>query len=253
MTAKQLLNSLQTPDGGYYVTLTDGNGNLVSAGGSSGITIGTTAITGGATTQVLFNLAGKVSSDTGFTYAGSGGGTTLSGNLTASSVSAGGFNNGPGSAMFLGNDTTPLIYLIPTTATQFGGMDSAAPVAQVLKIQSGATLNTAGVSGTIIGSLSSGSGTSGDLIFQTGTKSGVSGTQATATTALTIKGETQACIFAGIITVLGATSPILTTTTTVTTGAGSSAGTLTNAPSVGNPTKWIPFNDAGTTRYIPAW
>lgn len=25
------------------------------------------------------------------------------------------------------------------------------------------------------------------------------------------------------------------------------------APAVGNPTKWIPFNDAGTTRYIPAW
>lgn len=38
-------------------------------------------IIGGATTQVLFNLAGKVSSDSGFTYAGSGGviqvGTTI--------------------------------------------------------------------------------------------------------------------------------------------------------------------------------
>ena len=36
-------------------------------------------------------------------------------------------------------------------------------------------------------------------------------------------------------------------------GAGSSAGTLTNAPAVGNPTKWIPIDDNGTTRYIPAW
>lgn len=36
-------------------------------------------------------------------------------------------------------------------------------------------------------------------------------------------------------------------------GAGASAGTLTNAPAVGNPTKWIAINDNGTTRYIPAW
>jgi hypothetical protein len=36
-------------------------------------------------------------------------------------------------------------------------------------------------------------------------------------------------------------------------GAGASAGTLTNAPAVGNPTKWIPIDDNGTTRYVPAW
>jgi hypothetical protein len=36
-------------------------------------------------------------------------------------------------------------------------------------------------------------------------------------------------------------------------GAGAQAGTLTNSPAVGNPTKWIPIDDNGTTRYIPAW
>jgi hypothetical protein len=36
-------------------------------------------------------------------------------------------------------------------------------------------------------------------------------------------------------------------------GAGSSTGTLLNAPAVGNPTKWLQVNDNGTTRYIPAW
>jgi hypothetical protein len=36
-------------------------------------------------------------------------------------------------------------------------------------------------------------------------------------------------------------------------GAGSSAGTLTNAPAVGNPTKWFVIDDNGTTRRIPAW
>jgi len=36
-------------------------------------------------------------------------------------------------------------------------------------------------------------------------------------------------------------------------GAAAALGTLTNAPAAGNPTKWIPINDNGTTRYIPAW
>lgn len=31
------------------------------------------------------------------------------------------------------------------------------------------------------------------------------------------------------------------------------AGTMTNAPAVGDPTKWIPVDDNGTTRYLPAW
>jgi len=35
--------------------------------------------------------------------------------------------------------------------------------------------------------------------------------------------------------------------------AGTSAGTLTNAPSAGNPTKWITINDNGTLRRIPTW
>lgn len=44
-----------------------------------------------------------------------------------------------------------------------------------------------------------------------------------------------------------------TSSVALTDGAGASAGTLTNAPAVGNPTKWIPINDNGTTRYIPSW
>lgn len=39
----------------------------------------------------------------------------------------------------------------------------------------------------------------------------------------------------------------------LTNGAAAAAGTLTNAPAAGNPTKWIPIDDNGTTRYIPAW
>jgi hypothetical protein len=39
----------------------------------------------------------------------------------------------------------------------------------------------------------------------------------------------------------------------LTDGAGAAAGTLTNAPTAGDPTKWIPVDDNGTTRYVPAW
>lgn len=51
----------------------------------------------------------------------------------------------------------------------------------------------------------------------------------------------------------GTTTPIFTTRAAITSGAGSGAGTLTNAPAAGNPTAWIPISDNGTTRYIPAW
>lgn len=43
------------------------------------------------------------------------------------------------------------------------------------------------------------------------------------------------------------------TKTSWSSGAAAKTGTLTNAPADGNPTKWIPVDDNGTTRYIPAW
>lgn len=38
-----------------------------------------------------------------------------------------------------------------------------------------------------------------------------------------------------------------------TNGAGAMTGTLTNSPVLGDPTKWIPIDDNGTTRHVPAW
>ncbi len=43
------------------------------------------------------------------------------------------------------------------------------------------------------------------------------------------------------------------TTTALTNNAAAQIATLTNGPTAGNPTKWIPINDNGTTRNIPAW
>lgn len=39
----------------------------------------------------------------------------------------------------------------------------------------------------------------------------------------------------------------------LTDGAAAATATLTNAPTAGNPTKWVPIDDNGTTRYIPTW
>mgnify|MGYP001603285648 FL=1 len=46
---------------------------------------------------------------------------------------------------------------------------------------------------------------------------------------------------------------MIRTSTSYTNGAAVAVGTLTNAPTAGNPTKWIPVDDNGTTRYVPAW
>jgi len=56
----------------------------------------------------------------------------------------------------------------------------------------------------------------------------------------------------GTITIGDATA-LIKTSVAMNNGAGASAGTITNAPAVGNPTKWIPINDNGNVRYIPAW
>jgi hypothetical protein len=49
------------------------------------------------------------------------------------------------------------------------------------------------------------------------------------------------------------TGRLVDSSVNLTNGAAAAAGTLLNAPVAGNPTKWIPIDDNGTTRYIPAW
>ena len=55
----------------------------------------------------------------------------------------------------------------------------------------------------------------------------------------------------GVLTV-GSTT-LVTTSVALTDAVGVAAGTITNAPSAGNPTKWITIVDNGTTRKIPTW
>ena len=46
---------------------------------------------------------------------------------------------------------------------------------------------------------------------------------------------------------------LIKTYTTLTDGAAAAVGTLTNAPTAGNPTKWVLINDNGTIRKFPTW
>jgi len=46
---------------------------------------------------------------------------------------------------------------------------------------------------------------------------------------------------------------LVTSSVALTDFAGAGAGTITNAPTAGNPTKWIAIVDNGTTRFIPTW
>lgn len=58
---------------------------------------------------------------------------------------------------------------------------------------------------------------------------------------------------AGTATLTITDTKILKTLTNFNNGAAAAVGTLNNAPAAGNPTKWIPIDDNGTTRYLPAW
>lgn len=233
---------------------------------ASGITIGTSVITGGTDKRVLFDDAGVVGEAVGLTYAKATQSTSVVGGslgagATANFLSVTGTWNDAGTvfnpALLLNvtntastttgtnifdaqvggvskfkirvdgfiqipnislsgtsGNITSLSYTLtgggvltissalltgPATGVlQHGAADAAVAVAQTLRVQSvvAGTAAANGANWTFIGSLPTGTGTSGDIIIQTGVKTGSGTTQGTATTALTIKGETQAITIA---------------------------------------------------------
>lgn len=112
---------------------------------------------------------------------------------------------------------------ITTGVSQLGGFDAASPTAQILQAQSviAGNANAAGATFTVAGSKSNGSG-GGDVAFQTTLSNAASGTQNTLATALTLKGGTQAAVFAGVINAAGLATSSAGTTGTLcwTTGTG---------------------------------
>lgn len=53
--------------------------------------------------------------------------------------------------------------------------------------------------------------------------------------------------------IVGSNPTLMETSSNLSDNTGSSTATLLNAPSAGNPTKWIAINDNGTIRRIPTW
>lgn len=58
---------------------------------------------------------------------------------------------------------------------------------------------------------------------------------------------------AGNVVLPGGTNALLTSTASWNSGAGIATGTLTNAPSAGNPTMWLKFTNNGVNIFVPAW
>lgn len=109
MTIKQSTGGY-APDGSIYITLTDGNGSLVTAGGSSAFTVGTTAITSGTSGRILYDNAGVV------------GEMTTSGSGTVVALTAG--------PTFTGTVTHPTPFTlgavsVTTTGTQLNYLSAA--------------------------------------------------------------------------------------------------------------------------------
>lgn len=172
-SAQQGINNPQT-DASKLITGTLPNARLPSAiavttGAFGGCTIGTNSVCTSANIQ-----AGSITFD-------AAGNTGL---LAISNVLR--FISGNGSYRMYLDGTNNLL--------QVSGFDAASPTAFSNTMQSvvGGTNNANGANWTFVGSKSTGSGTSGDIIFQTGVHPGAGSatTQATPTTALTIKGET---------------------------------------------------------------
>jgi hypothetical protein len=71
-------------------------------------------------------------------------------------------------------------------------------------------------------------------------------------TAIALKASLAGATFTGAVALAGGAN-LLATTAALTNGAGAALGTITNAPTAGNPTKWVEFDDGGTIRRFPSW
>ncbi len=109
-------------------------------------------------------------------------------------------------------------------AVLFGAFDSATPFAAIKGFITDAANNSRG-----------------DIVF--------SNRRIATDTALT---ESVRITGAGLLQTNNAAS-LIGSSVSLSNAAGAAAGTLSNAPTAGNPTKWIQINDAGTIRKIPTW
>lgn len=242
-----------------------GTNNIgITVAGAAVINVATTGIgvTGGAlftgnVTGVVGTFSGGVSATTG-AFSGAVSGTTG----TFTGILAG--TNGIASAL----DKPIYLYSASASNTAYWVADTAtgnvrlvtgtsAPVTRITVAADSGNVTIATGTLTVSAAIASGAGLSGT--------SGSFSTAVTVGTTLGVTGVTT--LSAGLIGTTGVFSssvtcsfpivtsaaPILASTATMTNFAAGGAGTLTNAPTAGNPTKWVAISDNGTTRYIPTW
>lgn len=157
------------------------------------------------------------------------------------------------------NGSTTVLFDVTTggIGTTTMSASSGANIANIIMSPTGGTSTHLGNGGNTNGNFqitqAAGSCATCDVIIGAKTTAGVD-LQANGTTLSLKLGDGSAggtLAVTGGLTLSGGT--LLTTSAALTNGAAAAAGTLLNAPIAGNPTKWIPVNDNGTTRYIPAW
>lgn len=140
--------------------------------------------------------------------------------------------------------------IVARAAAGTGALPSGPLSAAVLFSMSGRPYGTTGYSGTTRFAINFlATENQDDTHFGNQMQVRLTSTGTTTVAAMTLL--TTGVAFSGGLTISANT--LITTNTTFTNGAAAAAGTLLNAPVAGNPTKWIPISDNGTTRYIPAW
>lgn len=243
-------------------------------GGVTNLVIGGSTITGGATTQVLFNLGGAVSSSANMTYSDTlansgpglkiGTGSTTSAGLTLGYYGSSGFSGIWSTAVTPDNSNwglrlnatqtvinspgaTGIVYVARGGSDTFLAMGGAAGTGMAL---------TAGTAVTDVPALSI-TRTNNNAAVATGIDAVFTDTvSADNFTPIKIRGGdgTRQLLALDKSGGLSLSSAILIKNmVSLASGAGAQTGTLLNAPAAGNPAKFIFIRDNGQTLGIPAW
>lgn len=241
--------------GGGATGVTIGNNAGTSVGGNAATVVGNSS--SGQTNVSVFgqgnggHIQNCVIVGQGITITGGGGsdniliggqigGTALSGALTigngaealAGQITLG--HNGLGGGLYS-------TVLLLGGATQHANVTPVPAFFQRLKSAQG--LDIAAGDFTVVGPRATGNAASGSIVFQTGAAGASSSTLQTATSVFRITNAQKAEVMLDNgLTFVNQTS-----------GAGAAGGTLTNAPSAGNPSHWLRVQINGANRFIPCW
>ena len=207
-------------------------GQVLLAGGPSGVTTNRIRYTSNAAGNNLFAIRDDTNAVDRLTI-GPTGGITIT--APTAQIAAVDFASATGSAFVLmplrfcighsGGDFPIIGYNLVPTVTAGVYNYNASTVSSAIQFQSG-----------------------GINFLQAG--AGVAGNPITFTTPLAISAAGNTTV-AGSLTLAG--GQLLATSAALTNNAGAQIATITNGPTAGNPTKWFPINDNGTIRNIPSW